>query len=184
MLANVERVDHQQADSRADAEKIRSGRQERRCDGHPVRDEEVAHVLAQDVRLDEHQVAGGSPPSLDHDCDAGNEHGQRREHERRPQDRPDADPVSVRGGTRLAGQEDRHDRDERLGQCRADGGEDAAHGTLGQVELAAEPLDPVGEELGAHEDHHEGDEQQEEVHVSARAGTDPPGPAAWVRIRW
>ena len=53
-----------------------------------------------------------------------------------------------RSAAARAGEQDRHERDHRLGQRRAHGGEDAADRALGQVQLMAEPLDAVGEQLG------------------------------------
>ena len=99
----------------------------------------------------------GPPTSHVQDGDAGHEHRQRREHERRPEDRADADLVR-----RLAGREqDRDDRDHRLGQGRPDRREDGPDGALGELELAPEPLDAVGEQLGAEQDDDEGEDQDE-----------------------
>ena len=75
-------------------------------------------------------------------------------------------PTSCR---RLAGREqDRDDRDHRLGQGRADRRQDRADGALGQLELAAEPFDAVGEQLRAEQDDDERDDEDEEVHRSGR----------------
>ena len=81
-----------------------------------------------------------------------------------PEDRADADLVR-----RLAGREqDGDDRDHRLGQRRADRRQDGSDRALGQLELAPEPLDAVGEQLGAEQDDHEGDDQDEDVHQVIR----------------
>ncbi len=88
------------------------------------------------------------------------EAGQRRQHEGRAQDSPDADLLA--GVTAM--DEDGDERDDRLGQSSAHGREHAAHGTLAQVELAAEPFDAVHEELAARKDHGEGDYQEEDRH--------------------
>ena len=68
-------------------------RQERRADGDGVGDREVAHVVGEDLRVDAHDVAGRAMAGLPQDGDAGHEHGQGREHERRAQDRSHADGV-------------------------------------------------------------------------------------------
>ena len=65
-----------------------------------------------------------------------------------PRMAPDADFVGGLGAVRSR-EQDRDERDHRLRQGRADGGQDAADRALGQVQLVAEPLDAVGEELGA-----------------------------------
>ena len=49
-------------------------------------------------------------------------------------------------------EQDRDDRDHRLGQRRADRGQDRSDRALGELELAPEPLDAVGEQLGAEQD--------------------------------
>ena len=82
------------------------------------------------------------------------------EHERRAEDRPDADVV---GRLAAAAEDDRDDRDHRLGQRGADGGEDRPDRALGQLELAPEPLDAVREQLGAEQDDEEGDDQDQDV---------------------
>ena len=96
------------------------------------------------------------------------------EHERRPEDRPDAD--LVRG---LAGREqDRDDRDHRLRQRGPDRREHRADGPLGQFELPSEPLDAVGEQLGAEQDDDEGQDQDQDVHRldgTSERGRDPQG---------
>ena len=61
-------------------------------------------------------------------------------------------------------EQDRDDRDHRLGQGRPDGRQDRADRALGQLELAPEPLDAVGEQLGAEQDDDEGDDQGQDVH--------------------
>ncbi len=61
---------------------------------------------------------------------------------------------------------DGDDRDHRLGQRRPDRGEDRADRALGQVQLPAEPLDPVREKLGADQDEDERDEEERQLHVS------------------
>ena len=67
---------------------------------------------------------------------------------------------------RLAGREqDRDDRDHRLRQRRPDRRQDRADGALGEVELAPEPLDAVGEQLGAEQDDDEREDEDDEVHA-------------------
>ncbi len=126
-------------------------------DGQAVGHQEVAHVLADDDRLDVQALARPPPRPAGKDRAAGHEHGQGGEHERCAKDGPDADLMAGRGA---AGQ-DGHQRDHRLRQGRADRGQDRADRALGQVELAADPLDAVREQLGAEEDDREGDEQED-----------------------
>ena len=123
-------------------------------DGQTVGEQEVAHVLADDDRLD---VQRGRPS-----C-------RRRESSRTATPVTNmASVASMNGAPRMAPMptsslvsappaEDGHDRDHRLGQGRADGGQDGADRALGQVQLAAHPLDAVGEQLGADEDDGERD---------------------------
>ena len=114
--------------------------------------------MGQHGLVDEHQVRA-APPAAVEDGHAGHEHRQRREHERRAEHRPHPDSLA-----RIAAREqDRDDRDHRLGHRRADRGEDGADGALGQVELAPDPLDAVGEEFGSGEDDEQRDEQQADV---------------------
>jgi hypothetical protein len=49
------------------------------------------------------------------------------------------------------------------GQGRAHGGQHAAHRPLGQVQLMAEPLDTVGEELGRDKDDNQPDRELDEL---------------------
>ena len=114
------------------------------------------------------RMAGPAPAPTreDDDRDAGHEHRQRREHERGAEDGADADRLRALG-RRAAQQhrpEDGDDRDERLGHGRRDGRQHAADGPLGQLQLVAEPLDAVGEELGGHEDDRERADEQDDVH--------------------
>ena len=95
-------------------------------------------------------------PGQDH-AEAGHEHGQRGEHERRAEDGADADLVRRVAALTGPGEEDRHERDHCLGQRRAHGSQDAAHCALGQVQLVAEPLDAVGEQLGGDQNDHQRD---------------------------
>ena len=60
--------------------------------------------------------------------------------------------------------EDRDDRDERLRHGRGHGREDAADGALREVQLVAEPLDAVREELGGDQDDRERADEQDDVH--------------------
>ena len=53
------------------------------------------------------------------------------------------------------------------GQRGADRGEDRADGALGQLELAPEPLDAVGEELGADEDDDEGEDEDRAMSIGS-----------------
>jgi hypothetical protein len=118
--------------------------------------------VAEDASVDAQLRARRTALPEREDADAGHEHRQRREHERCAKDGAHAD--LVRPGARR--EHDRDDRDERLGEGRADGRKDGPHGALGEIHGPAEPLDPVGEELRAREDDHERDEQDEQVHGS------------------
>ena len=57
-------------------------------------------------------------------------------------------------------------RDHRLRQGRTDGGQDRADGTFAKLELVPEPLDAVGEQLGADQDDRERNDQQDQVHLT------------------
>ena len=109
-----------------------------------VADEEVAQVVDEDAGIDRERRAGRA---------------RRAEHE-------DADPVtniasveSMNGAPRIAPtptacrlprrEDDGDDRDQCLGQCRADGGQHGPDRALAETELATQPLDAVGEELRA-----------------------------------
>ena len=133
--------------------------QERRTDRERVGDREVAHVVGEDLRVDLHRVAGRASPAGQEDRDAGHEHREGGQHERGAQDR--ADPDRVR---RLATREqDRDDRDHRLGQGGPDGREHGADRALGELELASEPLDAVGEQLGTEQDDEERGDEDDQV---------------------
>ncbi len=161
MPLDVPGVDHEQAERDEELRPRRRNRQEHgRGDGQPVGDDERAHVGAQDGRVDGHDVAGLAPSRLEQHRDPRHKHREGREHEWRTEDRPDADLVRVC----LAGEQDRDDRDHGLGQRRSDRREDRADGALGQPELVPEPLDAVGEQLGADQDDHERHAQDQQVH--------------------
>ena len=130
---HVPRVHPEEREGHEPLELDRLDRQERGADGEGVGDREVAHVVGQDVGVDEHHVAGRAGAAHVQDGDAGHEHRQRREHERRAEDGPDADL----GGVLAGREEDRDDRDHRLGQGRADRGEDRADGPLGEARACA-----------------------------------------------
>ena len=167
---HVPRVDPDQDDRHDPLQLHRLERQERGADRDRVGDHEVPDVVGEHDRVDRHHVAGRPLLRLVEDRDAGHEHRQRREHERRAEDRAHADAVRRLGAA--AGQ-DRDDRDHRLRQRRADGGEDGPDGPLGQLELPPEPLDAVREELRAQQDDHERDGEDQDVHRAART---PRGP--------
>ena len=171
---DVPGIDPDQDDGHEPLQLDRLDRQERGADGQPVGDREVAHVMGQDAGVDLHHVAGGSSTSLVEDGDAGHEHGERREHERRPQDRADADLVRRRARR----EQDGDDRDHRLGQCRADRGEHGTHRALGQFELASEPFDAVREQLRAHQDDHECQTEDEQIHAQTVTAMALPTPIA------
>ena len=76
-------------------------------------------------------------------------------------------PTPISRATPPAGEQDRDDRDHRLGQRGPDRREHGPDRPLGEAQLLPEPLDAVGEELGAEEDHDEGDRQDEQVHGQA-----------------
>ena len=71
-----------------------SGGQEGRGDGDAVRDDEVPDVVDEHDGVDDHPGPDGAPLAPEDDADARHEHRERREHERRAQDRPDAHGVA------------------------------------------------------------------------------------------
>ncbi len=87
---DVPGVDREQGhrDQRLDERQLR--RQEGRPDREGVGNDEGADVVDEDDRVDRHPGAGGPAPAPVQHARAGHEHRERREHERRPQDRPDA----------------------------------------------------------------------------------------------
>ncbi len=161
---DVPGVDADQADRHDPLEPDRLERQEGRPDGDGVRDREVTHVVREDLRVDAHGVTGRAMPGRPQDGDAGHEHGEGREHERRAEDGPDADRVR-----RLPGREqDRDDRDQCLGERRPDRGQHRSDRALGQSELAPEPFDAVGEQLRAEQDDDQRADEDEDVHAFKR----------------
>src|SRR5207248_1816254 len=75
-----------------------------------------------------------------------------------------------------AGEQDRDDRDRRLGEGRADGCEHGADGPLPQPELVAEPFHRVREQLRPDQDQDERDRedpQVEELHAPIVPVTTP-----------
>jgi hypothetical protein len=95
-----------------------------------------------------------------------------------PEDRADADLLAAR----LTGH-DGHQRQDRLGERGADGGEHAADHALGQAEPLADPLDPVGEQLGPAEDHEQRRAQQDPLHRSSIVSQPPPRGRAVTLVR-
>ena len=134
-------------------------RQERRSNRDRIADREIADVVEERGRVDAHVLAGRAPAAECEDAHPGHEHRQRREHERRPEDRPDADRVR---GLAATGEQDRDDRDHRFGQGSADGRQHRTHGALGKIELAPDPFDAVGEELGADQDDDQRDHEDQD----------------------
>ena len=61
-------------------------------------------------------------------------------------------------------EQDRDDRDQRLGQRRPDRGQHRSDRAFGQSELAPEPFDAVGEQLCAEQDDEQRDDQDDDVH--------------------
>ena len=90
---DVPGIDPDQDHGHDPLEPDRLERQEGRSDGQRVGDGEVADVVGEDLRVDLHRVAGRPVARGPQHRDAGDEHGQRGEHERRPEDGPDADLV-------------------------------------------------------------------------------------------
>ena len=162
---HVDRVADQQSASHGPLEPMDRCRQEGRADGHRVGDHEEQDVAAQHAHAHPHVRPPPSAPGQDDDADAGDEHRQRGEHERGPQDRADAHLGGVAG---IAAKHDRsHDGDDRDQGLRHRGGhrrQDAADRPFGQVQLMAEPLDAIGEQLGSHQDERKRSDQQDEVH--------------------
>ena len=90
------------------------------------------------------------------------------EHERRADDRADRYLLALGPG------QHRDDRDERLGQRGAHRGEQAAHRALAQVELAARPLDRVGEQDRPADDQDEAREEEQDGHGAVALPVQPP----------
>ena len=120
--------------------------------GAGVGDDEERQVAAQHRLVDGELEGAPAAQVEDHDGGAGDDHRQAREHEGRAEDGADADVLGVGG----VGEEDGDDRDQGLGQGRADRREHAAHGALAELEAPPEPLDAVGEQLGGKKDDGEG----------------------------
>ena len=131
-----------------------------RGDGEPVGDDEGSDVGAQHLRVGEQHVAGWPRPRLVQHDQAGHEHRERGEHERRAEDGADAYLVRVI----LDVEQDRDHGNGRFRQRGSDGGEHRSDRAFRQAELAAEPLDAVGEQLGAGEDDCERCEEDDEIH--------------------
>ena len=159
MAPHVPGVDRDQPDSHDPLQPHRLERQERRPDRDRIGNREVADVVQERGRVDPHVLAGRAPPAEGEDAHPRHEHRQRRQHERRPEDGPDADRVR---GLAAAGEQDRDDRDHRLGQGGADGREHRTHRPLGKIELAPDPFDAVGEELGADQDDDQRDHEDQD----------------------
>ena len=113
------------------------------------------------------RVPARAPRAEGDDADAGDEHRERREHERRARGSPRRPTSSVASppppnaiamiGIIVSG------------SAVPDRREHGPDGPLGELELAAEPLDAVGEQLGAQQDDDEGDGEDEQVHLSLQA---------------
>ena len=138
--------------------------QQARDDGERVHHEEVAEILADHARID---LEGPLPPPAageDQDRHRDHHHRERRQHERRADDRADPD-LLARGVARR----DRDDRQDRLGQRGADGGEHRPDRALGQSETLAHPFDAVREQLRARQDHEQRHDQQRPIHMGVHA---------------
>ena len=171
---HVPGVDPDQDDRHDPLQPDRLEGQERGPDRDRVGDHEVADVVAEDLGVDRHHVTGRpagrvrltchrTPTPVTNIASVESMNGA-------PRIAPDADAVRRLGAA--AGQ-DRDDRDHRLGQRRADRGEDGPDGALGELELPAEPLDAVREQLRAEQDDDERDGEDQDVHRAART---PRGP--------
>ena len=150
--------------------RIAERRDQRDREGDGVHDEEEAEVARRVGPVDtKREPAAALTEQVGRQADE--QHDERPEHERRAEDGTDPDVVSVDA----LGEEDGHDRHERL-RCRGpDGGEDAAGRALGHPERHAKPFDAVGEQLRADEDEGERDQEEQRVdrcHASVDRGTD------------
>ena len=67
------------------------------------------------------------------------------------------------GLTRNRGRQQRDRRDERLRQCRSDGGEQASDGCLGDMQAMPGPFDPICKKFRAYEDYREAEGQDDRV---------------------
>jgi hypothetical protein len=99
------------------------------------------------------------------------EHRERGQHERRSENRADPDLLAAR----VTGH-DRHERQNRLGERGADRGQHAADHALGQAEALPDPFDPVGEQLGAAEDHEQRRAEQRPLHRACIVSHRRPAP--------
>ena len=163
MSADVPGVDADDRDHCTVTRPRELGRYEGCADGDPVGNEEIADVQAKDVGVNRHLAASGPPLSPEKDSEAGHKHRQCREHEGCAEDCPDSDLMTSIRVARPC-EQDRDERNHGFGQGRAYGRKNAADGTLGQVQLVAEPLDAVGEQLGGNEYDDERDAELEELH--------------------
>ena len=148
-------------------------RQEGGADGDRIADQEEDHVPAQHPHVDAHlRSPAVRARAKEHDCHAGHEHGQRREHEGRAQDGAHADRMRGLGDPPPTDRrpDDGDDRDQRLGHRRRHRGQHAADRPLGQVQPMPEPLDAVGEQLGGEQDDRQRADQEDDVHPSGRWG--------------
>src|SRR6184192_2263500 len=146
-----------------------------------VHDEEEGQVALRVGGVDVERVALAAGAERDRGH-ANEQHDEGHEHERRAEDRADADLV----GVRAIGENDRDDRDERFGCRGAERGEDASGGTRADPQLDAEPLDPVRKDLGADEDEHERAHDEREVdgaHQSSGEVDTPSSVVATARSR-
>src|SRR5438034_405305 len=165
----VEKVrrDEDPAEIRLDVVDLRGNERERECDG--VHDKEEGEIPQGVRRVDVERVALAARSERERG-DADEQHDERAEHERGAEDRAHPDLVRVW----RVGEEDRDDRDERLRSSGPDRREDAPGGALADAELDAEPLDAVGEDLGADQDEDERADDQRDVdgaHPSSAPGS-------------
>jgi hypothetical protein len=151
---DIAAIAEQEDDRGDDLEAVGHAEPEHEPDGEePEEDGEVAlHGLGVDVEA----VAGRAPALVGERRNADEEHRDRREQERGPDDRADRDVV---GPLRPA--EDRDERDQALGHRRPDGGEQAPHRAFAERQLVPEPLDGVREGERPDEDHREAHGEQE-----------------------
>jgi hypothetical protein len=115
-----------------------------------VHHQEIAQVLLDRSPVDVQVEAAGATPRGDEYRDRDHDHRERREHERRAQDRPDADLLAG-----LVAGKDRDQRQQRLRQRRPDRREHRSDDAFGQPEALAHPLDAVREQLRRKQDHEE-----------------------------
>src|SRR5579875_580678 len=107
-------------------------------------------------RYSEGRVAAPTPEGKA--SDTHHEQGDRREHQRRPNNRADADRAMRIGAGPAHNQRDQ--RDKSFGKGGADGGQQAPYSSFGDIKPLAGPFYAVGKKLRTSEDKREAKDQE------------------------